>query len=281
MLLHKSIVEQNIGDSIRHRMTQTLTQLERLAKIASASAQARTVGRFVASTPGYLYCFSDDPEPYYANQVIPISDEAVGSVPEMIAFCEAHDRRVWIEFFEELFPDLLAALLAEGLCQWQTMPIMLNPGEISSVRPAIQARPAERADLEAVVGLCAVCFGFAGEKEDKEVSNLIAGIASGAKLVSVLEFEGRVVASGQTVTGSQVSELVGICTHPDFRRRGFARAVVQDLTRRAFASGNKVTWLTPGTVSAFHLYESEGYVVSGTQIAVGDADLREAELKLD
>lgn len=262
-------------------MTQTRTQLELLAKIASASAKARTVGRRVASSPGYLYCFSEDAEPYYTNQVFPISDDAVTSAPEMIAVCAANDRRVWIEYFEELFPDLLGALKSEGLCQWQTMPIMLNSGQVSSVLPPVQARPATNADLEDVVRLCALCFGFAGENVEREVSNLIAGMESGAKLISVLESQNCIVASGQTVTGGGVSELVGICTHPEFRRRGYARAVVQDLTRRAFASGDEITWLTPGSVSAFHLYESEGYVVSGTQIAVGDASLREAEMMLE
>lgn len=262
-------------------MTQTQSKLELLAKIASASAQARTVGRFVASTPGYLYCFSEDAEPYYMSQVIPISDEAMSSVPEMIAYCAEHDRRVWIEFFAELFPELADALKSNGLCQWQQMPVMLNSGELSPVLPSIQARPANTTDLEDIVHLCSLCFGFSGENVKKEVSNLVSGMASGAKLVSVLELQGRIVASGQTVSAGNVSELVGICTHPEFRRRGFARAVVQDLTRRAFGAGDIVTWLTPGSVSAFRLYESEGYVVSGTQMGFGDADLRQAELKLD
>ncbi len=208
------------GTNIGIGMTQTQTKLELLAKIASASAQARTVGRFVASTPGYLYCISEDPEPYYMSQVIPISDEAVSSVPEMISFCAKHDRRVWIEFFAELFPDLSEALKSNGLCQWQQMPIMLNSGELSSVLPPIQARPANTADLEDVVNLCALCFGFDGENVKKEVSNLVSGMTSGAKLVSILEYEGRIVASGQTVTAGNVSELVGICTHPDWPALG-------------------------------------------------------------
>lgn len=261
-------------------MTYTSSRQELLAKIASASAHARTVGRHVVSTPGFLCCFADEPEPYYLNQVIPVSDEAETGVRAMIEVCKAHGRRVWIEYFEDLFPNLLPALKAEGLCQWQEMPMMLNAGTLVPNQYSARARPAEPSELAAVHDLCSLCFELQLENPESEIANLAEGISKGAKLVSVLSLDGEVRASGQTVSGSGISELVGICTHPEFRRRGFARAVVQDLTRRAFAAGDQITWLTPGSVSAFKLYESEGYVVSGTQIAVGDSSLREAEMIL-
>ncbi|MGY0235614.1 GNAT family N-acetyltransferase [Longispora urticae] len=84
------------------------------------------------------------------------------------------------------------------------------------------------------------------------------GLTTHRALNAVLD--GRAVAAGMfldLVAGR--TELVGIATLEDFRRRGIGAAVTAALAREAFAFGAEVCFLTTDNPGALRVYERLGF----------------------
>jgi GNAT superfamily N-acetyltransferase len=74
---------------------------------------------------------------------------------------------------------------------------------------------------------------------------------------------GRLAAmAGQRLSPTGFVEVSAVCTHPDFRGRGFARALVAAVARDIYAAGS-VPFLTSfeGNVGAIRVYEQVGFVI--------------------
>jgi predicted GNAT family acetyltransferase len=74
---------------------------------------------------------------------------------------------------------------------------------------------------------------------------------------------GRVVAmAGERMRQEGFTEVSGVCTHPDYRGRGYAAALSLEVTRRILARGENA-YLHSYAVNqaAIHLYESLGFRV--------------------
>jgi len=80
------------------------------------------------------------------------------------------------------------------------------------------------------------------------------------------EVDGRIVAMGALErTDAEDAEVVRMRTHPDFWRRGFGRAILTRLERRAAELGCRRLHLhtTAGQTAARGLYEASGYRLTG------------------
>jgi ribosomal protein S18 acetylase RimI-like enzyme len=78
-----------------------------------------------------------------------------------------------------------------------------------------------------------------------------------------IRVDGRLAAmAGQRLSPMGFAEVSAVCTHPEFRGRGFARALVAAVTRNIFAAG-----LTPFLTSfeantgAIRVYEQVGFAI--------------------
>jgi GNAT superfamily N-acetyltransferase len=75
--------------------------------------------------------------------------------------------------------------------------------------------------------------------------------------------DGRLAAmAGQRLSPSGFAEVSAVCTHPDFRGRGFARVLVAAVARNIHAAG-LVPFLTSieGNAGAIRVYEQVGFVI--------------------
>jgi predicted GNAT family acetyltransferase len=68
------------------------------------------------------------------------------------------------------------------------------------------------------------------------------------------------------------TELVGIATLPDHRRRGIAGAVTAHMARIAFAEGVHTAFLTAADDAASRVYQRSGFHRIGTGLAYGDVE---------
>jgi predicted GNAT family acetyltransferase len=68
--------------------------------------------------------------------------------------------------------------------------------------------------------------------------------------------------AGQRLSPTGFVEVSAVCTHPDFRGRGFARVLVAAVARNIYAAG-LVPFLTSieGNAGAIRVYEQVGFVI--------------------
>jgi ribosomal protein S18 acetylase RimI-like enzyme len=81
----------------------------------------------------------------------------------------------------------------------------------------------------------------------------------------VVEAEGRVVAVLGCESRHGTLHLVHLATHPEYRRRGFARALMKKAELHAREIGAAKIWFdtAPGLEASSKLYESLGYTRCG------------------
>ena len=78
-----------------------------------------------------------------------------------------------------------------------------------------------------------------------------------------IRLDGRLAAmAGQRLSPSGFTEVSAVCTHPDFRGRGFARALVAAVARNIFDAGD-VPFLTSfeANAGAIRVYEQVGFAI--------------------
>jgi predicted GNAT family acetyltransferase len=77
-----------------------------------------------------------------------------------------------------------------------------------------------------------------------------------------IRVEGRLAAmAGQRMLPDGFAEISAVCTHPDFRGRGFAQAVVAAVARNIHAAG-RIPFLTAfqANTGAIRVYEQVGFI---------------------
>jgi ribosomal protein S18 acetylase RimI-like enzyme len=83
--------------------------------------------------------------------------------------------------------------------------------------------------------------------------------------------DGRLAAmAGQRLSPAGFSEISAVCTHPDFRGRGYARALVAAVTRNIH-DGGQIPFLTSfeANTDAVRIYQQVGFAIRRTfQLAV-------------
>ncbi len=81
-----------------------------------------------------------------------------------------------------------------------------------------------------------------------------------------IRVEGHLVAmAGERLSPVGFTEISAVCTHPDFRGRGYAKALVSEVARKIYAEC-RVPFLTSLAANdgAIHVYEQVGFVVRRT-----------------
>jgi ribosomal protein S18 acetylase RimI-like enzyme len=168
------------------------------------------------------------------------------------------------EFLADLFPDLLARLVAAGYRETQRQPALrAHPGDIHL--PPAPAR-AELVTLSHTSSLAearegwetnARGFGETGKPSEQEVEAFRAGLMEGRAFT--LRVDGRPVAAGmfEAIRGG-VTELLGIATLPEERRRGYAAYLTAAMAESAFAHGATLVFLCAASDEAGRVYERVG-----------------------
>ena len=119
--------------------------------------------------------------------------------------------------------------------------------------------PINASHLDAIAEIEALCFS---EPWSARALELLLGDAA---IGAVATHEGRVIAYGGMILAPDEGQITNIAVHPDFRRRGCARAILHALhveaEQRKFEQ--IVLEVRASNAAAIALYESEGYASVG------------------
>ncbi len=191
-------------------------------------------------------------------------------------FTEA-ERTLRLEFFNELYPTLGAALEAAGIERRTTQSAMAVTS--AALRPRRLAQSAafrliEPEDIEGFDGLLEiqqVCFGVSSAQEATELwrRHLRAGVAEGSVLAALSTVEGRPACCACLLVGGGAAELSGVATRPGYRRRGLASGLCSRLLASHFAQGHRLAWLSAGDAIAETVYRRMGFRTVGFQFNHG------------
>ena len=149
-----------------------------------------------------------------------------------------------IEFNEEIWPGLAAALEEAGLVRESRNPLMAcGPDEL---RP-FAARQVTVRFLEA---------------DPRHPSTLRA----------VGEVDGQVAGRASLGTIEGVAELYGVVTDPPFRRRGVAATICSALVERLFRDGGSLVFLDTENPGAEALYAGLGFARIGDRLTYAEPE---------
>ena len=127
-----------------------------------------------------------------------------------------------------------------------------RPTPVVSGVQTVQLRPADLAQMMSLVDLARP--GPLGPRALELGS--FRGIFNGASLVAM---------AGERLRVDRYTEVASVCTHPDYRGRGYAKAVVTDLMREIVNSGRKAfLGVDDGNTAAVQLYQGLGFTYRTT-----------------
>ncbi|MCW2992127.1 MAG: acetyltransferase [Solirubrobacterales bacterium] len=241
-----------------------------LLELAAVDTEHLRIGPFAAyvhheRTPNY-YSFAI-PDPHAEPAAL-----TAALAPLRAAYAE-RNRNARVEILEALNPELEAILLAEGWTLSVRMPVMVCPPAGYVAPPA-----AERVTVE-LVGpdspdelvwgfLRAQRVAFRDETEitDEEVARWRARSATAFSAAGLLD--GAIVGTALcTPIVAGTTEVGGVATPPEFRRRGIAAAVTAAALEAAFAAGAELAWLSAASDDSHRIYDRMGFEVAGTLLA--------------
>jgi ribosomal protein S18 acetylase RimI-like enzyme len=150
--------------------------------------------------------------------------------------------------------------------------------EATIVRLDSESARTNLASLSAILHACvhagaSVGFVMPFPREESDAwwrDAVLPAVTARERVLLVAEVDGALVATGQLQLAQLPNQLhradvMKVLTHPDHRRRGYARAIMAELERIASENGKRTLTLdTRSGDTAEPLYRSLGYAVAGS-----------------
>lgn len=243
----------------------------------------------IVETPAFRVHIGDADDPFYRTVAVPRqrpadpgADAWQPTIEAMRRAFAAAGRQPRLEFIEERWPDLPAALEAAGFRPEGRLPLMVAgraplTEDWSLGEPPARAAGAwllaaeEAVTLADYLAAVHASFGrpLGRSSLAREVARLQLAIADGRCIVAVVTDASGAVAAGASLIGIgqalRATELAGVWTAPRQRRRGLARAVCTALLERFFATGGGLVWLGADGPVSRALYGGIGFREIGRQ----------------
>jgi GNAT superfamily N-acetyltransferase len=238
----------------------------------------------VVEAPPFLLFFnpSDDLRFYnYGVPVEPVSCLPDGTLASLRAVFAARNRLLRFEFIQETAPDLAAAFAAAGLAEEGRNPLLVcTPDSLRCAAevPGLAIRrltpESPRADLAAFISVQGRSFGEEDRVDptDAQVDDLRRRSGQGSHYFLGLLNDIPVAAGAHTAPLDGFTELAGIATLAEYRRRGIAGALVTVMTQAAFQAGVQVAFLSAADEHAGRVYERVGFQPYATALAYCDTE---------
>ncbi len=216
---------------------------------------------------------TDNPQLNYAMPVTPIETAFLGAAVERLRVLFAsRTRKVRVEFVEELWPGLAAALHHAGLHLQAREPLMacssseFVPAEAGDVNVRRLSADDSDADLAAYLHIADEHPADGSRPVSNEAIGVLRETLRIGEETSVLgTIDGRPAAVGRWIAQADgLGEIVGIVTLPEFRRRGAAATIVSALLRSVFESGRDTAWLNADNEQARSVYAKLGFRTIGS-----------------
>jgi ribosomal protein S18 acetylase RimI-like enzyme len=190
----------------------------------------------------------------------------------------ARERTLRFEFLYEYTPKLRGILEGFGVPFESENPLLIcRPETWQEVsRPAgleIRRLTAESPDEDIAADINVGSRGFGDEGRDAtpaRVADMRRRLGLGNEyFLALVDGEPAGVGAYMVVLDG-MTELVGIATLPEFRRRGIAAAVTAEMCRHAFEQGAATAFLTAADDDASRVYQRAGFRRVGTGLAYGE-----------
>ena len=259
-----------------------------LAAVEAQFLAAMSTGARCAETVAFRVHLWPEPDPFYRNVAVPTRQPAdwAPAIAAMRQAFAAADRLPRLEFIEERWPGLAAALGQAGFVAASRMPVMVATNRPSSalavdhpnnrqvihldgsttndvferyleaahsafeqkLAPATRRREVVLLASELAQGRCRICL----------IVNDAGDILAGAGLIGIARLP---IDSSEPV---QIAELAGVWTEAAHRRQGLASLVAAAVVDRFAASGG-VVWLGAKGERSAALYSRLGFREIGHQ----------------
>src|SRR5215207_2760637 len=224
--------------SLRHNISPPIMRLQAFLRAVAAP------DREIVAIPPFTAYFHPSDALKYLNYAIPEDgaepdDTAVGRLREVFRERDALPRLEWID---EAAPRVAGALGQAGMLEELRTPLMtLSPAELMEPQVAgARVAPVGEADLRELSDIQRVAFGGKPLSADEQPHT-----PSGGAVIARIDGE-AVSAAAWTPVFDGHSEIVGVATAEQWRRRGQAGLVTAAAARAAFEAGASTCVLSPG-----------------------------------
>jgi ribosomal protein S18 acetylase RimI-like enzyme len=224
--------------------TRTIDRLQRwelsLLEKAATEVPVEVIGPFraIPGRTGELVGFN------YALPVDPLDERLAAAIRALRSLYQARHEPLRLEFNQETWPELGAALERAGLT-------------LESRNPLMACEPEEFRPFSAP----SVSVRFL-DVDPRYPSTLRA----------VGELDGEVAGRASMGTVEGVAELYGVVTDPPFRRRGVAASICSALVGRLFRDGGTLAFLDAENPGAEALYARLGFRPIGARLSYAAPD---------
>ncbi len=255
-------------------MSELISALQDYQRRAAAATK-----QVYTCPPFHLYLHPSDSFRFY-NFAIPdhpIDELSQEELDALEGAFVAHDRMLRFEFLHEYTPRLRRILDAFAVplesenpllvCRPATWTALPHPPGFE-VRRLTHDSPDE--DIAANINVGSRGFGEVGRDATPErIADLRRRLGAGNEYFLAL-IDGEPAGVGAyMIPLDGITEVVGIATLPEYRRRGIAAAVTAEITRHAFDNGVTLAFLTAADDDASRVYQRSGYRRTGTGLAYG------------
>ncbi len=185
------------------------------------------------------------------------------------------DRRLRLEFFAELFPNLPAALDMAAIGRDKSAPVMVAAPDAFRAprRTGLEMMLVESGNTVAVERFMAVQGDAFGVRIDSGPTGwrpiLESGLADGSMIAAIGEVGGKACCGAVLMIGGGAAELAGVGTLPAYRRHGYAADLCGRLLDGYFEHTGAPAWLSADDEIAEGLYGALGFRRIGTQLNYG------------
>lgn len=252
-----------------------MTLLDRLQTYLRESARQRYQAFPVPPFTVFVHPSSDFSYVNYAIPDQPTSGDLGGPLTALRATFLKHKRLPRFEFIQEFAPELAPALLEHGFEEESRTLFMTCSRENYRNAPAVPglaitplSAASSLADVRDFIMVQRHSFGSEEPPPvtETDVAEFLGTLATSPSFLARIDGQAAGVGSLTTPIDG-LTEIVGVGTHPAFRRRGIAAAITAAALGSAFAQGVEIACLSAADVNAGRVYERVGFRPLATMLA--------------
>ncbi|GAA1960090.1 GNAT family N-acetyltransferase [Kitasatospora viridis] len=229
----------------------------------------------VVETGGFVIGFDPSTTSPYINYATPLpgAEPSAADVAALVAAFRERGLRPRLEFAPDTAPAVEPALRAAGFTVEATHEYLVCTPQTLAVPagddlPLVEV-PATEEEYTAIDGALAEAFSGEFASSPEGVARLRRTQENGGAVRFVRAPDGRCAgAAGCSAPAVGTSELSGVGTRPEFRRRGIAAAVTAACAAALFAQGAESVWLEYSGEGSRRVYEGVGFRPQGTRLYV-------------
>lgn len=227
-------------------------------------------------TPFSVFVQMDQQENTFVIPDVPV-DKAISQViTELQVYASARRIPARVRVIEEYSPAFVAALRETGFGEVWRQPVMtctsthqLDTPQVEGLTFTALSAQAALDDLREAWNTNVAGFGESPGADDAQIERFRQELKDGRAVTA--KVDGKPAGAAMfTALQRGVTELVGITTLPEFRRRGIAGALTVHAAATALGQGADLVFLTTDSPDAARVYQRVGLRTEGWLLELSD-----------